>query len=201
MSAEEENRILSFLRENQIIRPRDLKEINVDRYYFYQLVDEGKIRKIRRGLYTLPDTEFSEFRDFAEVSKHQPESVICLLSALQFHEITSQSPADVWIAIRHKDRPPKINNIPLRVTRMSGKAFEMGIEVHDIDSVPVQIYSLEKTIADCFKFRNKIGKGVSIEALNDFIRNDRGSLDTLWRYAKICRVQSLMRPYLEAFTI
>lgn len=201
MSSESKNKILSFIREEKIIRPKDLARIEVQRHHLYQLVSEGKVEKIGRGLYTLPDTEFSEYHEFAEVSKSGPKSVICLLSALQFYNLTTQMPFEIWVAIGHKERKPKIDTAPVRIVRMSGDAFEKGVKTYEIDKIPVQIFSMEKTIADCFKFRNKIGKEVAIEALNEFITDDRGSIDELWYYAKICRVRKTMQPYLEAYSV
>ena len=127
-----------------------------------------------------------------------PKGVICLLSALRFHDLTTQAPHEIWIAIDRKTRLPVNKALPIRFVRFSGPALIEGVESHIIDGIPVAIYQPAKTVADCFKYRNKIGLDVALEALKDCLRNRRCQADTLWRFAKICRVSNVMRPYLEA---
>ncbi len=127
-----------------------------------------------------------------------PEAITCLLSALAFHEITAQSPPAVWIALRKGARKPVLPSPSLRIVRLSGPSLTAGIENHKVEGVPVRVYSAAKTIADCFKFRNKIGRDVAIEALKDCLRQKKASVNEVYRYAKVCRVSNVIRPYMEA---
>ena len=144
------------------------------------------------------DAATSEHEMLAAASVRVPHSVVCLLSALRFHELTTQNPSDVWLAIDRKARAPAAPDLPLRIVRFSGKARAKGIEEHEIDGVTVRIYNPAKTVADCFKYRRKIGTDVALEALRDCWRSGRATMDELWRYAAVCRVTNVMRPYLEA---
>jgi predicted transcriptional regulator of viral defense system len=149
-------------------------------------------------LYVRTDAEFSANIGLAQVAKRVPHGVVCLLSALQFHGIGTQSPYEVWLALDRDVRRPRIEYPPLRIMRFSGKALTEGIEKHEIERVSVRIYNPAKTVADCFKYRNKIGLDVAIEALRD-CRNSKKCTNTdLWKYAKVCRVTQVMKPYLEA---
>jgi predicted transcriptional regulator of viral defense system len=150
-----------------------------------------------RGIYTLPDANVTECHSYAEVAKRVPEAAICLLSALAFHEITIQNPASVWIALRKGARTPALASPSLRIVRLSGPSLTEGLENHKIDGVPVRVYSAAKTVADCFKFRNKIGLDVAIEALKDCLRQKKASINEIYRYAKVCRVSNVIRPYME----
>jgi len=127
-----------------------------------------------------------------------PSGIICLLSALRFHGLTTQSPYEIWMAIGHKARSPKKPGIPIRITRYSGKSLTSGVEQHKIEGVSIRVYNPAKTVADCFKFRNKIGLDVALEALRDCYRSRKCTMDELWKYAKICRVANIMKPYLES---
>jgi predicted transcriptional regulator of viral defense system len=127
-----------------------------------------------------------------------PRGVICLLSALRFHNLTTQNPFEVWMAIPHKAWRPKGEGVRLRLMHLSGHALTSGVEEHRIEGVPVRVFNPAKTVADCFKFRNKIGLDVALEALRDYRRKHRSGMDELWRFAKVCRVTAVMRPYLEA---
>ena len=135
-----------------------------------------------------------------EACKRVPRGVVCLLSALQFHKLTTQAPSEVWLALDRKARAPREGGQPLRFVRMSGRALTEGIEDHRIEGVAVKVYKPAKTVADCFKYRNKIGLDVALEALRDYRQKHRAGMDELWRFAKICRVERVMRPYLEALT-
>ena len=154
--------------------------------------------RIGRGLYSLPDVEATVYHGIAQASKVVPKGVICLLSALRFHEIGTQVPHEVWIAIDRKSARPKARNPKMRIVRFSAKALTEGIDKHSIEGVPVKIYNPAKTVADCFKYRNKIGLDVALEALREAIRERKCTIDELWQYAKICRVTNIMRPYMEA---
>jgi len=190
--------VLSLFRAHAILRPRDLEKYGLWRGYLNILHGEGRVIRIDRGLYCLPDAEPTENRSLAEASKHIPNGIICLLSALQFHELTTQIAHGVWVAIDRKARLPKPSNLPLRIFRFSGKALAEGVEKHVIEGVRVKITGPAKTVADCFKYRNKIGLDVALEALRDCRRQGKCSMDELWRYAKICRVAKVIKPYLEA---
>ena len=134
----------------------------------------------------------------ATACKLVPRGVICLLSALQFHDLTTQAPFEVWMAIDVRARRPRRKTPPLRIVRFSGEALTAGVETHKVEGVPVRVYGPAKTVADCFKYRNKIGLDVALEALRDYRREHPGGMDELWHFARICRVANVMRPYLEA---
>ena len=159
---------------------------------------QGLLRRAARGVYALVDAPVSEHLSLAIVAKIAPHCVICLLSALRFHGLTTQDPHQIWIAIDNKARRPSLKSPSLRVVRFSGKALTEGIVTHTVEGVPVRIYSAAKTIADCFKYRHKIGIDVAVEALKDALRHKRTTIDEIHQFAKVCRVDRVMRPYLEA---
>ena len=140
----------------------------------------------------------TENHSFAEVARQVPHGVICLLSALRFHELTTQLPAEVWLAIGSNARRPKGATVSIRPVHFSGPALTEGVEVHKIEKVDVRIFSAAKTVADCFKHRNKIGNEVAMEALRECWQKRKATSDELWRFAKICRVSKIMQPYMEA---
>ena len=191
-------KIMHYVAEHGIVRPRDIEAIGFPRQYLVRLHRRGKVNRPSRGIYTLPDANVTEWHSYAEVAKRLPEGVICLLSALAFHEITTQSPPSVWIALRKGARTPALASPSLRIVRLSGPSLTGGNENHKIEGVPVQVYSAAKTVADCFKFRNKIGLDVAIEALKDCLRQKKASVNEIYGYAKVCRVSNIIRPYMEA---
>ena len=144
------------------------------------------------------DADLGEKHNLAQAGKRVPRGGICLLSALRFHGLTTQNPFEVWIAIDQKARRPAVSYPPLRIIHLSGKAFSSGIESHRIEGINVRVYSAAKSVADCFKFRNKIGIDVALEALRDYRRKHRSGMDELLRYAKLARVTRVMQPYLES---
>lgn len=190
--------VLDLARRVGVVRPRDLDAHEIPRIYLTRLVRRGLLERVGRGLYTLPDAEVSEHRTLAEAARQVPHGVVCLLSALRFHELTTQNPFEVWMAVHHKAWSPRSEGPPLRIVRMSGSAFDSGVEPHQIEGVTVRVYGAAKTVADCFKFRSKVGLDVALEALRDYRRAYPAGMDDLWRYAKICRVSAVIRPYLEA---
>ena len=200
MEESKKAKILEMLRETGVLRPRDVERAGISGVYLNKLYSIGILDRPTRGLYTLPDGELSEKRSLAEACKRVSKGVVCLLSSLRFHELTTQSPFEVWIAIHEKARLPKIDYPPLRIVRFSGDALSFGIEEHRVDGVPVHVYSVAKTVADCFKYRNKIGIDVAIEALRDCLSQRKANMDQLWEAAKICRMSQVMRPYLESAT-
>ncbi|MGO9862188.1 MAG: type IV toxin-antitoxin system AbiEi family antitoxin domain-containing protein [Terriglobales bacterium] len=191
-------KIVQYIGEHGIVRPRDIEAIGLPREYLVRLHRQGKLNRPGRGIYTLPDADVTEHHSFAEVTKRVPEATVCLLSALAFHEITTQSPASVWIALPKGARKPALDSPSLRIVRLSGRSLTTGIENHQIDGVPVRVYSAAKTVADCFKFRNKIGLDIAIEGLKDCLRQKRASINEIYRYAQVCRVSNVIRPYMEA---
>ena len=203
MSADEQamdrtQRILEIVGEAGVLRPRDLDPHGIPRIYLSRLCERGLLDRVGRGLYVLPDADVSEHHTLAEACKRVPHGVVCLLSALRFHGLTTQSPFEIWLAIGSKAWRPQVDYPRLRFVRFSARALEAGVEEHSIEGVHVRVYDPAKTVADCFKFRNKIGLDVALEALRDCRRQRKCSNDELWHYAKICRVANVMRPYMEA---
>lgn len=190
--------ILAILRQEGVLRPRDLDAYQIPRRYLSRLHQRGLLERSSRGIYTAADAELSEQQTIIEVSKRIPKGVICLLSALSIHDITTQSPFEVWTAIDSKARKPQLSDLPVRIVRFSGDALKDGMSFHVIDGVKVPVYNPAKTIADCFKYRNKIGLDVAIEALKEGWQDKRFTMDDIWSYARICRVQNVMKPYLES---
>jgi len=184
--------------KNPIQRMRDLESLGLSRPRVRSLVDQGILEKASRGLYIVRSAGVTENRTLAEVGKRVPHGVICLLSALRFHDLTTQSPHEVWIALERSAWSPKLEHLNLRIVRFSGNAFEEGHQEHIFEGVPVQITSPAKTIADCFKYRNKIGLDVALEALREVRRKRLCTMGELMRFARICRVANVMKPYLES---
>ncbi|MBL3600962.1 MAG: type IV toxin-antitoxin system AbiEi family antitoxin domain-containing protein [gamma proteobacterium endosymbiont of Lamellibrachia anaximandri] len=194
------DKVLELVQKEGILRPRDLDPYGIPRIYLSRLHATGKLQRIGRGLYVFPGTNVSEHRSLAEACKRVPKGVICLLSALRFHELTTQSPFEVWLAIGEKAWRPRVEYPPLRIVHFSSAALDAGVEEHRIEGVIVPVFTPAKTVADCFKYRNKIGLDVSIEALRECWRSRRCTMDDLWQYAEVCRVQNVMRPYLESLS-
>ena len=159
------DRVLGLLRRNGLLRPKELNELGIPRSTLQRLLEEGAIERVARGLYALPGRQLSEHQSLLEVAKQVPEGVICLLSALAFHGIGTQLPHQVWIAIGSKARYPVIPQVATRVVRFSELALQHGVEQHSIDGVKLRITTPAKTVADCFKYRNKVGLDVAVEAL------------------------------------
>lgn len=192
------NRIFTLVRQKGIVRPADIEAMGIPRVYLRRLVAGKKLERIGRGLYALPETLTGESRQLAEVAARIPQGVVCLLSALQFHGLTTQMPHEIWVAIKSPGWRPRIKYPSIRVIWLSGRAFDSGIEKHIVEKVPVKIYGAAKTVADCFKFRNKIGIDVAMEALREARRKKLASMDDLWKAARVNRVTNIIRPYLEA---
>jgi len=192
------DRLVRALRKLGVARSREIQQLGISREYLRTLVGLGLVGRVGRGLYALPDADVSEHHTVVEAAKRVPQGVVCLLSALRFHGLTTQAPSEVWLAIHPKARRPTVDYPPIRIARFSGQALGYGVEEHRLEGVSVRVYSPAKTVADCFKYRNKIGIDVAIEALRDWRRGRRASLDDLWACAKVCRVANVIRPYLEA---
>ena len=192
------NQLLQLAQQKGMLRPSDLAELGIPRVYLTRLTASGKLARAGRGLYRLAEASISENESLTIVAARAPHAVFCLLTALQFHSLTTQLPRQVWIALPQGSHAPRMDYPPVKLIQYTGDAFTQGIETHRIDQVDVRVYSAAKTVADCFKHRNKIGLDVALEALKDARSQKKASADDLWRYAKICRVTNVMRPYLEA---
>jgi predicted transcriptional regulator of viral defense system len=193
-----ERAVLQLARKRPLLRARDLMEEGLPTIALTRLVSAGKLERVARGVYSLPNQSISEYRTLAEIAIRVPRGVICLLSALRVHDIGTQAPHAVWLAIPHRMLPPRIDQPALRVVRMSGKSLTEGIARINIDGVQVPVFNAAKTVADCFKFRNKIGLDVALEALRDSWSKRKVTMDELWRYATVNRVTNVIRPYLES---
>jgi len=193
-------RLINLARSQGLIRPCDLAPLEIPRVSLTRAVRRGQLERVGRGLYGLPGREVSAHGSLAEVARRVPKGVVCLLSALRFHDLTTQAPFEVWLAIENKSIAPKLDFPPLRIVRFSGAALTDGVEEHVVDGVTIRVTGVAKTVADCFKYRNKIGLDVALEALREAWREKRMTSDDLWRYAKICRVANVMRPYLDSLT-
>ncbi len=193
-----ERLVLRRLQKEGVVRARELNTLGVSGTGIARLVGQGAIQRVGRGLYALPDREPPVNYALATAAKRVPRGVVCLLSALQFHGLTTQLPHEVWLAIGEKDWRPTRDDVRIRTVRFSPLSLREGLETHRIDGIRVPIFNPAKTIADYFKNRNKLGLDVAMEALRDGLRQRKCTVDELWRYAKVDRVSAVMRPYMEA---
>jgi len=190
--------LLDLARRTGVLHTRDLKPLGLPSVYLGRLCAKGLLAKTSRGIYIVPGGKETIHLGLMHAAKAIPKGVVCLLSALRFHEIGTQAPHEVWIAISNRAAQPHVDYPKVRIVRFSGKALTEGVEEHVIDGVRVKVYNPAKTVADCFKYRNKIGLDVALEALRDVHRKRTCSNDAIWNYAKICRVAEVIRPYMEA---
>lgn len=191
-------RVLDLAGRKGLLRSVDLESIEVPRVILTRLTEAGLLERVGRGLYRLPGTQTSEYESLAAVAAKAPQAVFCLLTALQFHELTTELPRQVWIAMPRGSHLPRIDYPPLRMVQFSGDAYASGIEQVERDGARLQVYSAAKTVADCFKYRNKIGLDVALQALKDARAGGKASADDIWRFAEVCRVTNVIRPYLES---
>lgn len=191
-------RVLDLAKRKGLLRASDLDAIEAPRVVLTRLSAAGLLDKAGRGLYRLPGRSGSERESLAAVATRVPRAVFCLLTALEFHELTTELPRQVWIAMPRGSHVPRIDYPPVKMVQMTGDVYGEGIETAESDGVELRVYGVAKTVADCFKHRNKIGLDVALEALRDARAKRRATADELWRYAKLCRVANVMRPYLEA---
>ena len=189
---------IEIIRRMGIVRPADLEIFGITRARLYSLVQKGLVERRGRGIYVARNHALTAEHALAQAAKLVPSGVLCMLTALRFHGLTTQSPAEVWIALQEKARKPRLDYPRLRIVRFSGAALTEGIEAHSVEGVNIRVYSAAKTVADCFKFRNKIGIDIAVEALKDFSRMHRSGANELARFARICRVTRVMQPYLDA---
>jgi len=180
---------------SRVFRARDTE---LSRVALARLTKSGRLERVGRGLYAHPNARIGEHHTLVEAAVRVPHGIVCLLSALRFHKLTTQNPHEVWMAIGVKARKPKADWPPLRIVRFSSRALTFGIETHTIEQVEVQITSREKTVVDCFKYRNKVGLDVALEALREYLRSRRRSIDALMEAAAASRVTNVIRPYLDA---
>jgi predicted transcriptional regulator of viral defense system len=193
-----EQSALNLLRERGVARSRELERAGISRTQIRRLVEKGVLERVGWGLYRDARNSPSARADLAEAARRVPNGVVCLLSALRFHGLTTQNPFEVWLAVDRKAWRPRLEHPPLRLVYLSGTSFREGVEVHDVERVPVRVFSAAKTVADCFKFRHKIGTDVAVEALRAFREVRPKELADVFHYANIDRVQAVLRPYLEA---
>ena len=191
-------KIMQYVGQHGIVRPRDIEAIGLPREYLVRLHRQGRLSRPGRGIYTLPDANVTERHSYAEVAKRVPEAVICLLSALS----SKRSPLRVLLrfgslSVKGRERLFSLR-LPSGSSAVSGPSLTQGIENHQVEGVTFRVYSPAKTVADCFKFRNKIGLDVAIEALKDSLRQKKANVNEIYRYAKVCRVSNVIRPYMEA---
>jgi predicted transcriptional regulator of viral defense system len=191
-------RVRRLIRQRGLVRPKDLEKAGLPTAVLYRLRDQGEVEQVGPGLFRHPDAMITEKHTYAETAKLAPGGVICLLSALAFHEIGTQMPHEVWLALRAHSKRPTVTAVPLRIVWFSGDAFTEGVETHTVEGVQVRVYSPAKTIADLFKFRNKVGVDVAVAALRDAWSRRLVAMEDLLHFAQVCRVEKVMRPYLEA---
>ena len=193
-----EHAVLELARARPLLRARDLAQQQLPTMVLSRLVAAGKLDRLARGIYGLPGQAISEHRSLAEVALRVPQGVVCLLSALRLHGIGTQAPFEVWLAIEHRAHISRLDQPRIRPVRMSGLAFTDGIEHLPIDGVSVPVFNAAKTVADCFKYRNKIGLDIALEALRDGWAQRKFTMDEIWHFAAVDRVANIMRPYLES---
>src|ERR1700693_2519679 len=184
--------------KRQIVRAKDARELGIPRTYLPRLARRGDLEKVGPGLFSSRGFSRTEHSSLIAAAFQTPQGTVCLLSALRFHNFTTQSPHEVWMAIGHKAWAPKISSPPVRLVRMSGPALHFGMKEYSISGAILRVFSPAKTVADCFKFRSKIGLDVAIEALKECRRTKKATMDELWAAAKVCRVANVMRPYMES---
>ncbi len=190
--------VIDYVKHHSLVRSSEVEKNGLPRIYLNQLAQEGVINHVGHGLYQWPNIKLDSHAALSEVAKKIPKGVISLLSALSFHEFTSENPFEVWVALERKAWRPVIDYPPVRFVFMSGKSIEEGIDVYTLNGVEVRIFNPAKTVADCFKYRNKIGLDVALEALKEGWKMKKFTMDELMHYAEICRVKNVIRPYVEA---
>jgi predicted transcriptional regulator of viral defense system len=195
-----QRRILQIARKKRLFRLSEVTEAGIHPEAVRRLTSRGQLARIGRGLYSLPSLKPTEHHTLAEVAKRVPNGIVCLLTALRFHGLGTQNPREVWLAVDRRAGIPKIDFTPVRIIRMSGAALSTGIGEHNVDGVRVRITSPARTVVDCFKFRNKIGVDVAVEALKDYRRLRKSTADAIWQQADRLRMSKVIRPYWDAMS-
>jgi predicted transcriptional regulator of viral defense system len=187
-----------FKKHGGVLRTTEATNAGIHPATLYSLRDAGVLERLSRGVYRLAENPPLSNPDLITVASRLPNAVICLISALSFHDITTQIPHEVHVALKHGAEEPRLDFPPIRTYRFTGKAFTEGVEIHELDAVRLRIYSPEKTLADVFKFRNKIGMDTAIEALRLYRERREVKIDSILHFASLCRVADVMKPYLES---
>lgn len=187
-----------FRANGGVLRTQDALRFGIHPRTLYQLRDSGRLGRLCRGVFRLADAPLLEYPDLVTVAVKIPKGVLCLISALAWHELTTEIPHEIYVALPRGTEPPRLDFPPVRHYWFSGPAYSEGIETHEVDRVALRVYNREKTLADCFKYRNRIGKDTVIEALKTYCHRGPVKVDALLRYAEICRVKRVLTPYLEA---
>src|SRR5713226_3941095 len=195
-----QERVLQIARKKRLFRLSEVTAAGVHPELVRRLTRRGQLTRVGRGLYAVPTLEPTEHHTLAEVAKRVPKAVFCLLTALRFHSLGTQNPREVWLAVDRRAGIPRVDFTPVRTVRLSGAALTAGIDVHNIEGVKVRVTSPARTVVDCFKFRNKIGIDVAVEALKDYRRTRKGTVDALWREAARLRLARVMRPYWDGMS-
>ena len=201
MQKKYEKQIRLLLKKQGTVRSQDFSEHDIPRVILSRMVKRGEVERVERGLYRSPNTQMSEKETLVSVALKVPRAVFCLLTALQFYELTTQLPRQVWIAMPHGSRKPAMDYPPLQMIQLTGKTYSEGINTVVCDQVPIRIYNPAKTVVDCFKFRNKIGLDVALEVLKDALYQKKVTSDELFYFAKIERVVKIIMPYMEAMAL
>jgi predicted transcriptional regulator of viral defense system len=188
----------AIVQKRTLVRSKELKGLSVSRSHLWNLAKAGMIERVGRGLYRSKEAPISVNETLLEVAKMVPLGVLCLSSALRYHELTTENPFEIWLAIERGTWSPKLDYPPVRVVHFSEAAFKFGIETRTVDGGRLRVYSPAKTVADCFKFRSKIGMETAIQALRNAYREKKATMDQIWNAAKVCRVVNVMRPYMES---
>lgn len=196
-----EKQIIAIADKQGSVSAADLLAQGVAREYLPRLAKKGLLERVARGLYNLPDADITEHHGLVLVCKQVPQGVITLISALAFHNIGTQVPHEVWLAVKARAYAPKLTYPKVRYQYYSGPAFELGVETHRIEGVDVKVYSVAKTVVDCFRLRNKVGLDVALEALKDGWQQKRFSADELMLLAKQCRIASVIQPHFEMLVV
>lgn len=197
---EPQARILQIAQKKKLFRLSEAIAAGVHPEYVRRLTRLGQLTRVGRGLYALPTLKPTEHHTLAEVAKRVPKAVFCLLTALRFHGLGTQNPREVWLAVDRRAGLPRVDFTPVRTIRISGAALTDGIDAHGVEGIQVRMTSPARTVVDCFKFRNKIGLDVAVEALKDYRRLRKGTADELWRQADRLRLAKVIRPYWDGMS-
>ena len=200
MTTTQPDQVLDLARQRGVVRARDLEPLGIPRIILSRLVDQGQLLRIGRGLYMHPEADITRHHTLVEVTARVPGSVVNLLSALAFHELTTEIPSAVWIAIRQGSQAPQFESHRLELTWTAPRFLSLGVEHHEIEGIEIAVTNPARTVADCFKYRTKVGIDVAIEALRDYLAQHRGGREALREMAEACRVLTVVRPYLEALS-